>query len=109
MSKRVVMHMLCDEQGHEHVAIAGSGHTSSSSDRTSSEVTTRPTVTSGNPVLGSVDVKTVLVPPSPRCIRSTTVWLNVRRVSRPIASACLCRSSGRSIIVRAPKFNSAAS
>jgi hypothetical protein len=68
-----MMHVLGDDQCDEHVAVEQRCHSSSSNDRTSSEVTTRPTLTRGNPVLGSVEVALVLAVFSPRRIRSTTV------------------------------------
>src|ERR1700733_13224040 len=106
---RVVMHVLGNDQRDEHVRVKQRRHSSSSNERTSSEVTTLPTLIRGNPVLGSLDIAAVLVAPRPRRMRSATVSLNVRWVSRAIASACLCRSLGGSMVVRTPKFNYAES
>jgi hypothetical protein len=61
------------------------GERQSSKDRTASEVTTVPTLTSGRPVLVSFESVVVLVVLGPRRIRSATVSLNVRLVSRAIA------------------------
>ena len=46
------MHMLRDNQCDEHVGVEQGRHSSSSNDRTSSEVTTVPTLTSGQPLSG---------------------------------------------------------
>ena len=56
----VVMHMLGDDQCDEHVRVEQRGQSSSSNERTSSEVTTVPTLTRGNPVLGSMEISSVL-------------------------------------------------
>lgn len=84
-------------------------HQESINERTSSEVTTVPTLTRGNPVLRSSESAAVRPAPRPRRMRSATVSLSVRWVSRAIASACLCRSSGRSIVVRTPNSSIVAS
>jgi hypothetical protein len=81
--------MLGDDQCDERVRVEQGRHSSSSNERTSSEVTTVPTLTRGNTVPGSMEIAAVLPAPRPRRIRSATVSLNVRWVSRVIASACL--------------------
>src|ERR1700741_2633204 len=102
-------HMLADDQRDQHVRGDQRRHASSSNERTSSEVTTVPTLTKGNPVLGSREITAVLPALRPRLMRSATVWLNVRWVSLAIASALLCRSSGRSMVVRTTNRNIIAS
>ena len=69
-----MMHMLGDDQGDEHVRVEQRRHSSSSKERTSSEVTTVPTVTRGSPVLGSMEIAAVLPAPRPRRMRSATVF-----------------------------------
>ena len=87
-------------RGRSHVCVKQHRHSWSSSARTSSEVTTVPTLTRGSPVRGSTDVAVERPARRPRWMRSATVSLNVRRVSRAIACTCLCSSSGMSIVVR---------
>jgi hypothetical protein len=99
-----MMHMIRDDECDEYVRVEECRHSSSSNERTSSEVTTVPTLIKGKPVLGSSAIEAVLAAPRPRRIRSATVSLNVRWVSRAIASACLCRSLGRSMVVRTLQF-----
>ena len=57
------MHMLGDDQRGEHVRVERRGHSSSSNERTSSGVTTVPTLTRGSPVLGSMEIASVLAAP----------------------------------------------
>lgn len=53
----VMMHMLGDDQFDAHVRVEQRRHSSSSIERTSSEVTTLPTLTRGDTVLGSMEVE----------------------------------------------------
>lgn len=100
----LVVHMFNHDQRDQHVRIEQCSHSSSSNDRTSSDVTIVPTLTVGNPVRGSVAIVAVLVLAlRPRLMRSATVSLKLRWVSRAIAWACLCRSSGKSTVVRIVK------
>jgi len=110
LCRRVVMDVVGNHECDEYVRVEQRRHSSSSRDRTSSEVTIVPTLRRGNPVLGSFDITAEeLGAPRPRRMRSTTVSLSVRRVSRAIACACLCRSSGRSMVVRICHHNISAS
>jgi len=49
------MYVLGDYQCDEHIGIEQGRHSSSASDRTSSDVTTLPTLTTGSPVLESTE------------------------------------------------------
>ena len=53
----VMMHMLGDDRCDAHVRVEQRRHSSSSIERTSSEVTTVPTLTRGNTVLRSMEVE----------------------------------------------------
>jgi len=97
---RLMMNVIGNHQCNKDVGIEQRRHSSSSSDLTSSEVITVPRLTTGRPVLGLCDTSAWEPKPKPRRRRSAIVSLNVRWVSRAIACACLCRSSGKSIVVR---------
>jgi hypothetical protein len=73
-----MMHMISDDECDEYVRVEQCRHSSSSNERTSSEVTTVPTLTRGNPVLGSAESVAVWPASMPRRMRSATVSLNVR-------------------------------
>lgn len=96
----VMVHVVGDAQGDEHVRVEQCGHASSSSARTSSLVTTRPNVMVVRPVRSLVP--RVAGPGPPRAERSSraTVSLNDVRESRAMLVAIACRSSGRSTVVR---------
>lgn len=55
-----MMHMFDNGERDEHVCLKQCRHSSSSCDRTSSVVTTLPTLTTGNPVLGSTEIAAAL-------------------------------------------------
>ena len=73
-----MMHMFGNDQRDEHVRVEQRRHSSSSNERTSSVVTTVPTLTRGNPVRGSVEIAAGPPARRPRRTRSATVSLNVR-------------------------------